>query len=131
HAVAPAPPALGLLEDLHARATGKILLAHATPEDRAHYLETHELGARTPRTITDVGALERELARVREDGYATNREELTAGVSALAVPLDGGTSPFSVALSAPAERFEQHFDSYLATLRECAADASAQPLAQR
>lgn len=64
-------------------ATGKSLLAFE-PEAK---LEKLELTKFTPRTITSPDALKRELARIREQGYAVNRGEWRASVCGLAAPI--------------------------------------------
>jgi DNA-binding IclR family transcriptional regulator len=127
HAVRTAMPALGRLPDPHARATGKVALAYAPPEVLAAFLRG-PLRRCTEHTITDPAELERELEEVRRRGYATNVEELSAGACAMATPLDEGASPFALALSAPRDRYEEHFDRYLDALRRTAAAFSSSAL---
>lgn len=115
----------GYLGHAHARASGKLLLAFATEEMRAAYLDAHPLVALTPRTITDRAAFDRELSAIRERGYATDEEELTAGVCCIAVPLDDGRSPYVIALSVPRERFRARLDRYLAAMRSAVADVES------
>ncbi len=114
----------GLASDGHARASGKLLLAYATPDVRAAYLESHPLTQRTPSTITSRERLDSELAEIRRIGYASDREEFTLGLCCLAVPLDGGSSPYAFGLSSPADRFATSFPEYLDVLRRCAALAT-------
>lgn len=108
----------GFVGNAHARASGKLLLAFATPEVRRSYLDAHGLLPVAPKTITDPARLEQELAQIREQGYATDDEEFAEGLCCMAVPLDAGRSPFVLALSAPRERFAAERDRYLAQLRE-------------
>jgi IclR family transcriptional regulator, acetate operon repressor len=89
------------------------------------YLESHELRPLTPATLTDRASLERELERIRELGYSVSREEHEVGVSTMAAPIDGGASPFVLALSAPTDRFDANLDAYLAALLEVAEMASS------
>lgn len=112
----------GLSADAHARASGKLLMSYASEQRRARYLDSHTLTARTKTTITDVDKLSAEFSRIRQQGYSLDDEEFAEGVCCLAVPIDDGNSPFAIALSAPADRFRRHFDTYLRTLRETAAD---------
>ena len=95
----------GLAVDGHARASGKLLLAYATAALRNDYLERHILTQRTQHTITSRDVLEEELAEIRRRGYATDREEFTLGLCCLSVPIDGGGAPYTLGLSAPADRF--------------------------
>ncbi len=103
----------GQYEHAHARAAGKLLLALAPTGRRRDYLSRHPLAARTSRTITQADAMDTELARIRKQGHAADDEEFAAGVCCLAVALDGGESPFALALSAPAARFRDCFAEYL------------------
>lgn len=111
--------------DAHARASGKTLLAYATLATRERYLDSHPFTALTPRTKIDRDEIERELDEIRQRGYAEDREEFTEGLCCLAVPLDGGLSPFAISISAPLERFNLERDRYLASLREAASFAGS------
>jgi DNA-binding IclR family transcriptional regulator len=112
HAVSVADIPIGVITDAHARASGKLVLAHMTSAERAAYLNTHPLDRRTPNTIVDRAALERELEDIRGRGYSFDREEYVLGVCCLAARLDNGTSPFIVSISAPSRRFEDNRDRY-------------------
>jgi IclR family transcriptional regulator, acetate operon repressor len=72
---------------LHCTAIGKAILAHVPPDDRAHVLAGSGLPPRTANTITDVAALEHELDRVRERGYAVDDEENEETIRCIAAPL--------------------------------------------
>lgn len=126
HAVAVTLPSPGVLEHAHARASGKVVLAFAPAEVQRDYLRTHRLERLTDHTVTEPDRLLAELADVRRLGYAVNRGEYAADASAMAAPIDWGTSPFVLALSAPSERFEQNVDRYLAVLLDVARSASTQ-----
>jgi DNA-binding IclR family transcriptional regulator len=79
-------PSVGTRWPAHATSTGKVLLAALELDALSAYLAV-PLAPLTPRTISDPRALERELARVRERGYATGIEELEPGFMAVAVPV--------------------------------------------
>jgi IclR family acetate operon transcriptional repressor len=118
---------IGSYAHAHARAAGKLLLALAPPAQRAAYLAAHPPTALTARTIIDPAALEAELARIREQGHATDNEEFADGLACLSVPLLAGDSvlgAFSVA--APAQRFRDERPLLLAEARQAAADATAE-----
>lgn len=115
----------GHMGQAHARASGKLLLAFATPAARRDYLDAHEMQASTENTITDRGELEAHLEQVREQGYAEDLEEFAPGLCCLAVPLDGGLSPFALSISAPRERYLENRETYLADLRRGAEQAAA------
>lgn len=84
-------------------ATGKALLAH-TPTAAAEV--SAALTPHTPRTITDPEALEKELRRVREIGYAINRGEWRDTVGGVAAPIFDMTRGVvaAVGISGPIER---------------------------
>lgn len=110
----------GYVGNAHARASGKLLLALATPAVRDAYLGTHPLTPITPATITTHRELEAEMSRIRAQGYAIDDQEFATGLCCLAVPLDAGHSPFVLAVSAPRERFHENLDRYLAVLQRIA-----------
>ncbi len=76
---------VGSLLPLHATALGKVLLAHH-PFVAAELSKT-ELPAYTDATITDPQRLERELERVRAQGWAADLGELVAHQVTLAAPI--------------------------------------------
>ncbi|RKS74230.1 IclR family transcriptional regulator [Actinomadura pelletieri DSM 43383] len=67
-------------------ATGKLFLSLGPPE-RLQSVLAAGLVRYTPHTIVMPGLLKRELARTSARGYAVNREESEAGVSAVAAPV--------------------------------------------
>lgn len=73
---------------LHATGVGKALLAYA-PEEVAQQVMRRPRPF-TPYTVTSPGLLARQLDRVRMDGYATTREEMTLGACSIGVPVRAG-----------------------------------------
>lgn len=110
----------GFARDAHARASGKVLLAFASASSREGYLEKHPLSKRTKNTLTSRHALEKEFQEIRELGYGVDREEFVEGLSCVAVPLDGGRSPYALGLSAPTDRFDSRLEEFLSVLRRAA-----------
>lgn len=78
---------LGQPRPAHCTAMGKVLLAHAPPEQLAYYLRTKKRERFTERTITDRKALLAELVEVRRTGIAVNIEERVPGASAISAPI--------------------------------------------
>ena len=74
-------------ETLHCTAVGKVLLANAPPAQVDGLLGEGPLERLTKRTITSVAQLRRELATVRMQGYALDREECEEGGHCIAVPV--------------------------------------------
>lgn len=100
-------PASGAYHDAHARAGGKALLAFLSPELREEYLARFPLRPLTPSTIVDRRQFDAEMERIRQAGYAFDREEFVAGVSCIAVPVMTEGLLFAYALSLPTQRFEE------------------------
>ena len=82
HHLVGSTPSIGTRWPAHATSTGKVLLAHV-PEAAL----PRSLPQLTEKTITRPGALRRELACIREQGYATNVSELEAGYNAVSAPV--------------------------------------------
>lgn len=73
---------------LHCTAMGKALLAFAKKEDLERFL-ARPLDPITSKTIVDPVKLRAEIAIVREEGFALDREEITRGVMCVAAPIFG------------------------------------------
>lgn len=67
--------------------SGKAILAYMSPEERERAIASEPLVALTPQTITDRGALEVELGRIRRRGYSIDDQEVVMGVYCVSVPL--------------------------------------------
>jgi IclR family transcriptional regulator, acetate operon repressor len=116
----------GPYEHGHARANGKVLLAYARSEVREAYLRSHPLVPLTERTICDRPALERELKRIRERGYAYDEQEFAVGVGCIAAPLlQNGQLIAALGISMPFERMEPNRAELTKTLLEVAGSATA------
>jgi len=77
---------LGHKTPLYSGATGKILLAYQSEENIKKVI-ANGLNSYTTNTITSEEALRKNLAEIRENGYAISFEETDPGVSAIAVPI--------------------------------------------
>jgi IclR family transcriptional regulator, acetate operon repressor len=91
-------PSLGTRWPAHTTSTGKVLLASLPPAALDDLLAT-PLAAPTPRSLADPAALRRELARVRERGWALASEELEVGFVALGAPVRGAGGEVLAAVS--------------------------------
>ncbi|MEU5883758.1 IclR family transcriptional regulator [Spirillospora sp. NPDC047279] len=83
---------------LHATGVGKVLLAHA-PDPVLEQIIGAGLSRHADRTITDPQELRRCLAKVRHDGYAVTRDEMTLGAASVAAPVRDGGGTVVAALS--------------------------------
>jgi DNA-binding IclR family transcriptional regulator len=90
-------------------ATGKVLLAFQSEDVIARVCES--LKEYTSRTITDPEELQRELARVRQQGYAINRGEWREGVCGVGAPIRDSSRQVvgAVGISGPASRMKPTF----------------------
>jgi DNA-binding IclR family transcriptional regulator len=90
----------------HATSTGKVLLAAERADGSRRAPQSRRLRKITRRTITDPGRLDRELARVRERGWATAIEELELGYVAVGAPIrdHAGRALAAISLGGPAAR---------------------------
>jgi DNA-binding IclR family transcriptional regulator len=89
---------------LHATSNGKVLLSGLEPDEVDRRVDA--LPAYTERTITNRRKLHRQLAEVREQGYAVAHDELEVGLSALAAPIRSahGDVVASISVSGPSYR---------------------------
>lgn len=70
-----------------ATASAKLLLAYASEEESSRFWTVSHPVAYTPSTIADREAMELEIARIRQHGYAYSGEERDEGVVGIAVPI--------------------------------------------
>jgi DNA-binding IclR family transcriptional regulator len=87
----------------HTSALGKAVLSTLPGEELRRALGEEPLRAMTPRSITELGALERELADIRARGFSESREECIVGLHCLGAPvLDrSGAAVAGVSVSTP------------------------------
>jgi len=95
---------VGAREPAYCVATGKAMLAYASPE--VIEAVTASMPSYTPLTLTNPAALLDELERVRRDGYAINRGEWRGSVLGIAVPIldSRGRSIAAIGVSCPKDR---------------------------
>lgn len=77
----------GMRIRLHTTAPGKAILAYLPEDYVEEIIEENGLPALTKRTIVDRGELFEELERIRNRGYALDREERIEGMHAVAAPI--------------------------------------------
>lgn len=98
---------------LHATSSGKALIAHLDPAEVDALLP--RLEALAPRTITRRATLHRELAEVRERGYAVAVDELEEGLTALAAPVRDAHGDVIGALSVSGSTYRMDDDTVAVT----------------
>ncbi|AKJ28508.1 IclR family transcriptional regulator [Caldimonas brevitalea] len=116
--------AVGGRAPLHLTSVGKLFLAHDDAQRVRAYAARTGLAGHTRNSITDLPTLERELARVKQQGTARDNEELELGVRCMAAGIrdDQGKLVAGLSISAPADRLEE---SWMERLTATAAQISA------
>lgn len=98
----------GQITYLHQTAAGKAILAYLEDDRIETILDRYGLPAETDRTITDRDELFERIERIRDRGYAFNREETVEGLHAVGAPIcDGsGDAIGAISVSGPANRLK-------------------------
>jgi DNA-binding IclR family transcriptional regulator len=106
---------VGKRAPLHCTALGKVLLAYLPEEEIKKILDKRELPRFTENTITDKRKLEKELSKVREQGFALDREENEKDVCCIAAPIKNyqGQVIAAVSISGPAFRIDKKVQNNL------------------
>lgn len=109
---------IGRRSPLHCTASGKLILAHMTPEQRTAVLP-NPLKSYTDKTVADIQQLTGQLNQICQQKYAVVHEEYDAGISAIAAPLYNhlGSLLATVSISGPTYRLsDSKFAEFLPTL---------------
>lgn len=93
---------------LHITAVGKLFLLEDGPAGLRDYAKRTRLPANTRNSLTSVAALEKELEKVRRQGYALDQEEAELGVRCIGAGIhdDDNRLVAGLSVSAPAERMK-------------------------
>ena len=88
---------------LHCGASGKVLLAYLPADRRLEIIRQKPLKKYTPLTLTDLQKLEKDLAMIRERGYAVSRGEREPEAFSVTAPIRdaGGQVVASLSISGP------------------------------
>src|SRR6267154_1883569 len=86
---------------VHATSVGKAIVAHIPEEELGEIVRKSSMEKRTPKTITSLPRLLKELEKVRAQGYAVDDEENNLGARCVAAPVfsDRGTIEAALGLS--------------------------------
>ena len=118
---------LGVPYPLHAGASSKAFLAFLPDSEIEEYLSRIKLEKLTKQTVVEPRKLRRELAAIREAGYASSFGERMEGAGAVAAPVFGrdGSPSGVISVCGPIERFRDEADEAARLLLEQTARASA------
>jgi DNA-binding IclR family transcriptional regulator len=99
---------IGTRAPLHVTAAGKLFLLEDGFARLRDYAKRTGLAPHTRNSITHVAALERELDRIQQQGWATDNEEVEIGVRCVAAGVrdDAGHLIGALSLSTPADRMK-------------------------
>lgn len=105
---------LGSAHPLHAGASSKAMLAFLPDEMQDAYLALGDLEKVTDETVTSKRALRKELADIRQRGFAASVGERQSGAGSVAAPIFGydGSVVAVLSLCGPVERFEPMIEEH-------------------
>ena len=109
---------LGQRWPFHATGGGKLYLAQFDDERLRELLTEKPLEQITPQTVVDVDALLAEVAEVRRNGWARQREEIHEGIAGFAAPVVDAAGKLLGALvvMGPTARIDEHADGIVAAM---------------
>ncbi|GAA4620559.1 allantoin degradation transcriptional regulator AllR [Saccharopolyspora hordei] len=118
---------VGRRVDAHATAVGKAVMATLPPDAVTQLLSRTTMHPQTERTITSIEAMQEELARIREQGYALDDGEQEVGVRCYAVAVPGAPAGAAISISGPEARMARiSTDEVIPLMQRLAKDLSAE-----
>lgn len=118
---------IGARLPMHCSGLGKMLLAYKTPSEVKWILSKHGMRAMTPRTITSQSQLEKELEKIRRQGYAMDDREIMDSLRCVAAPIRDrdGRVKYAISVSGLANSLQgDHLEKTLEELQKTARDIS-------
>lgn len=113
---------------LHCTGSGKVYLSSLPGEELSRLLPSLPMTRFTGATITDPNRLIDEIARVRDQGYAVDNEEVEEGLVCIAAPIRNSRGEIigSVSLSGPSGRVSSERAELIDRICETARSVSFQ-----
>lgn len=89
-------------------ASGRVLLAYSDAETVNAILSDSNRSHHTPRTMTEIDDIQKELVAIRRNGYGINNGEFEDDISAVAAPIfnQNGLIVAAFTIVGPSERFQ-------------------------
>lgn len=112
----------------HDTGVGKAILAGLPAEQVRRIVATAGMPTPTSHSIGTVEALEAELERIRQQGYAVDEQEQELGVRCFAVAVPEAPTPMAISVSGPTSRVDQKFADRAVPLLQAAAAKIAEEL---
>ncbi len=103
---------VGMRLPAHCSGVGKALLAYLSRPELKRIIKEKGMKRYTKNTITDFETLEKELAKIRERGYAYDREEIMDNLLCVAVPIFNHQKEVcaAISISGPSFRMKEKLD---------------------
>jgi IclR family KDG regulon transcriptional repressor len=120
---------VGRRMDVHCTSVGKALIAHLPQETVEEIVRDRGMVKHTPKTITTLGHLLRELAHVRANGYAIDDCENNLDVVCIAAPIFNieARTVAAVGLTGTESQMRSHkFESHVRLIKHAAKQISHQ-----
>ena len=117
---------LGERRPLHSTSSGKVLLAHMSPDEREQVLKSIRLERITDSTVQTKTALREEIESARNQGYHLNIDQAILGRCAIAAPIfdHAGRAAAACVLGAPKERAQPQLPQFTRAVIDTAAAIS-------
>jgi len=120
-------PLIGRITPIYAGASSKVMLAFLEKEVVDRILLKEDLKQLASGTITKISNLKKELAQIRQNGYAISTSELEEGLVAISGPIRGTHGVIgSITLGFPEIRYlSKDMNSLIKLIREGATEISS------
>lgn len=112
----------GKVAPAYCTGVGKAMLAYLDADQLDHVLAMQSFHRFTPTTLTSETVLRQSLQRVRERGYALNREEFQGGIVGVAVPVLSAEDRVlgAVSVTGPTQKTDlKILEMWVPRLRDC------------
>jgi IclR family transcriptional regulator, KDG regulon repressor len=90
---------VGRRAPMHCTSVGKVILAHLPLNEIVDIIDKHGLPKHTENTITDKEAFFKELGKIRNEGFSTEKEENEPGITCIAAPIFDHARKITAAVS--------------------------------
>jgi DNA-binding IclR family transcriptional regulator len=119
------PSTVGRRTPAHCSSQGKVLLAEFTPLQLRAFIRDYPLKRFSSVTICRIAELERELAKVRRNGYAVDDQEFEEGLKCIGAPVRdrNGSAVAALSVAGPAVRLRaERMPELVKAVQEAAAN---------
>ncbi len=114
---------MGCRLPIHCTSQGKLFLAYMSEPERKNILRRTDMRPYTEHTITTMPELQKELERIRQQGYATENGEYKTGLRSVAAPIfdENGDVRYAIGIIGMFRQIEsQQFSNAVSVVLETA-----------